>query len=80
MNGLNSPFHLIISNELLNLILLNSSSNEFPSTCVFKLNTRVEMKDERVNKMNQIEQSEIELPLDYLIGLNLFNILNDRIQ
>ena len=57
MNGLNYPLHLIISNELLNLTLLNSSSNQFPSTCVFNLNTRVEMKDEQVNEMNQIQQS-----------------------
>ena len=42
---------------------------KFPSTCVFKLNTRVEMKDVRVNKINQIKQSEIELPLDYRIDL-----------
>ena len=115
MNFVEFKFNLILFNLCIQFeytgwnerwTLLNSNSISFSSTCVFKWNTQVEMKDERfefefnfilfnlciqmeytgwnerwmiwirvqinstksknerVNKMNQIEQNEIKLPLN----------------
>ena len=61
---------------------LNSSSNEFPSTCVFHLNIRVEMKDERVNEIiklirmiktiTRIDQRVNSVALNYEVSKDKF--------